>query len=156
MNNFFFEDWQSILRILVMAPLSYAGLLFMLRISGNRTLSKMSVFDFIVTIALGSTLATVILSKDVVLFEGLLAFFLLILLQFIVTFASSRSKRLKKILHSEPRLLLYKGEFLRDAMKEARVSEQEMHQALRGSGIDDPTKAQEVILETNGKFNVIT
>jgi len=55
-----------------------------LRISGKRTLSKMNACDFIVTVALGSTLATVLLSKDVALAEGLLAFILLIGLQFMV------------------------------------------------------------------------
>ncbi len=65
-------------------PFRHAGLIVMLRISGKRTLSKMNAFDFVVTVALGSTLATVFLSKDVVLAEGLLELALLIGLQWIV------------------------------------------------------------------------
>lgn len=44
----------------------------------------MNAFDFVVTVALGSTLATVLLSGDVSLLEGPLAFFLLCALQYVV------------------------------------------------------------------------
>jgi uncharacterized membrane protein YcaP (DUF421 family) len=69
----FFNGWQSLLRTLVVGVLAYVALMVILRLSGNRTLSKMNAFDFIVTIALGSTLATVLLSSDVALAEGVLA-----------------------------------------------------------------------------------
>lgn len=52
---------------------AYFALLLMLRASGTRTLSKMNAFDFVVTVAFGSTLATVMLSEDVALAEGGLA-----------------------------------------------------------------------------------
>jgi uncharacterized membrane protein YcaP (DUF421 family) len=69
MDKIFFNDWQSLLRILIISVTAYAALIFILRISGKRTLSKMNAIDLIVTIALGSTLASFILSKDVSLSE---------------------------------------------------------------------------------------
>ncbi len=80
MQNIFFDSWSSIVRTVVITVLAYVSLIVLLRGSGKRTLSKMNAFDFIVTIALGSTLATVILSKNVALIDGLLAFSLLIFL----------------------------------------------------------------------------
>ncbi|RZJ88157.1 MAG: DUF421 domain-containing protein, partial [Hymenobacter sp.] len=82
MEKIFFTSWESLVRTLVISLLAYVGLIVMLRISGKRTLSKMNAFDLIVTVALGSTLATVLLSKSVALADGLLAFALLIGLQF--------------------------------------------------------------------------
>ena len=73
----YFNGWESLLRTLVVGVLAYVSLVVFLRISGKRTLSKMNAFDLIVTVALGSTLATVLLSKDVALAEGALAFALL-------------------------------------------------------------------------------
>ena len=52
---------------MVVGVLAYVALVFLLRISGKRTLSKMNAFDFVVTVALGSTLATILLSTAVVL-----------------------------------------------------------------------------------------
>jgi uncharacterized membrane protein YcaP (DUF421 family) len=68
-----------------------------LRVSGKRTLSKWNAFDFVVTIALGSILATVLLSKDVRLAEGLTACALLVGLQFLNTWIAVRSPRADKI-----------------------------------------------------------
>jgi len=53
----------------------------------------MTPFDLIVTIALGSTLAKVILNKSVVLADGVLAFFLLNALQYAMTYMEVRSKK---------------------------------------------------------------
>lgn len=80
-----FSGWDSLLRILVVGVLAYVALVVFLRVSGKRTLSKMNAFDLVVTVALGSTLATVLLDKDVALAEGASAFALLIGLQFAVT-----------------------------------------------------------------------
>ncbi len=86
----FFDDWFGLIRILIVGVLAYASLVVCLLVSGKRTLSKWNAFDFVVTIALGSTLASVIVSRDVVLIEGVVAFALLIGLQFVITRLSVR------------------------------------------------------------------
>jgi len=75
MQNIFFDSWHSIIRTIVITILAYIFLIFMLRISGKRTLSKMNAFDFIITIALGSTFASVSLNKNVALADGVLVLF---------------------------------------------------------------------------------
>ena len=92
MEMVFFSGWESLARTLVVGLLAYTVLIVFLRISGNRTLSKMNAFDLIVTVALGSTLATVLLSKDVALAEGALALGLLISLQFIITWLGKAAR----------------------------------------------------------------
>ena len=69
--------------------LAYAALVLSLRFSGKRTLAKMNVFDLVVTVS-GSTLATITLSNDVALAQGLLALALLITPQFAMTWSSVR------------------------------------------------------------------
>ncbi len=63
----FFDTWTGLIRIVVVGVLAYAGLVFLLRVSGKRTLSKMNAFDLVITVALGSLLATVLLSQNVAL-----------------------------------------------------------------------------------------
>lgn len=138
-----------------MGTLSYIALITMLRLSGQRTLSKMSAFDLIVTIALGSTIATATLSKDTVLLEGITALGLFIILQMAVSWLSVRSPAFRRLTHAEPILLLHQGEFLWEAMRKMRITEQEVRQALREEGIIAPEKASGVVLETNGKLTVI-
>lgn len=88
----FFDSWTGLGRVIVVGTAAYVILVFMLRVSGKRTLSKLNAFDFVVTVALGSTLATILLSKDVALAEGVLALALLVFLQMGITWLSVRSE----------------------------------------------------------------
>ena len=118
----FFDNWFGLLRVVVVGTLAYAALVLLLRLTGKRTLSKMNAFDLVVTVALGSTLATVLLSKDVALAEGIAAFALLVLLQLGITWASVRSARMRSFVKAEPCLLLRDGEFLPGAMRRERMT----------------------------------
>jgi uncharacterized membrane protein YcaP (DUF421 family) len=73
MWHFLFESWSTSFRTAVVRVLAYVMLVGVLRVSGKRTLAKMHAFDLVVTVALGSTLATILLSKDVALAEGITA-----------------------------------------------------------------------------------
>ena len=151
----FLGTWFGLLRIVVVGPLAYLALVAVLRVSGKRTLAKMSAFDFVVTVALGSTLATVLLSKDVPLAEGILAFVVLAALQFIVALASQRSEAVEAVVKSAPRLLLCGGEIDDQALLEERVTTDEVKSAVRKSGIGDLRSVAAVVLETDGSFSVV-
>jgi uncharacterized membrane protein YcaP (DUF421 family) len=155
MEKFFFDDWESLFRTLTITILAYIAMIFLLRSSGKRTLSKMNAFDFIVTVALGSALAAVSLNKSIALIDGVLAFFLLIFLQYVITWLSVRYKSVKHLITSKPTLLLYKGELLDDALKKERVTIEEIHSAARNGGQADLTKIDVMILESTGEITVI-
>ena len=151
----FFDSWSELIRLLVVGSLAYGGLVGFLRFSGKRTLAKMNAFDLVVTVAFGSTLATVLLSKDVSLSEGLLAFALLCALQYAVASLAVRSHRFRQVIKSEPALLLRRGEYLRSAMRRERVTEDEIRAAIRAAGQSDVAAIEAVVLETDGSFSVI-
>lgn len=150
-----FDGWDSLLRTLIVGVLAYVALVVFLRIAGKRTLSKMNAFDLVVTVALGSTLATVLLARDVTLAEGVLAFALLIGLQFAVTWSSVRVRWVRRLATGEPLMLLYCGEFLPAALREARVTEDEIRAAVRSAGVDSLSQLHAVVLETDGSFSVV-
>ncbi len=151
----FFENWFSLVRIAVVGSAAYVILVIYIRIFGKRTLSKMNAFDLIVTVALGSTLATVIVSKDIKLIEGLAALLLLCGLQFIVAFISVRWRAAEKIVKSNPALLFYQGKFLTGAMRRERVTEEEVISAARAQGIADLDEIEAAVLEADGSLSVI-
>lgn len=126
-----------------------------LRISGKRTLSKMNAFDFLVTVALGSTLASILLTRDVTLVQGGVAFVVLIGLQYVVTWSSVRIGWIRKAVTGEPSVLLLRGELLADAMRRTRVTEGEVRAAVRAAGLESFEDAGAVVLETDASFSVI-
>lgn len=151
----FFDTWWDIGRVIVSGILSYLILIAFVRVSGKRTLAKMNAFDLVVTVALGSLLATIVLSKDVALIEGAVALAMLILLQYSVSWFSVRSSTVNQLVKSEPRLLFHHGQFLHRAMKMERVNESEVLQAVRSQGISALDQVEAVVLETDGSFSVL-
>lgn len=155
LSEMLFQGWGGILRTAIVGTLAYAALVVALRSSGKRTLAKLNAFDLVVTVALGSTLATILLSKNVALAEGVTALLLLIALQYGVTSLSVRSTSFARIVRSEPTLLLRDGKVLPRAMKQARVTKEELDTIVRTEGQLDPKSVSAVILESDGSFSVI-
>lgn len=142
-------------RTLVFGTVAYIALVVMLRLTGKRTLSKMNAFDLIVTVALGSTLASVLLDSSVPLVDGLVALGLLVGLQFVITWASVRSALVRRMVKSEPTLLAKDGGYLHAAMRAQRVTEDEIDAAIRSEGFGKLADVRCVVLETDGKLSVI-
>ena len=149
------ESWENIFRVVVVGILAYAGLVLMLRISGNRTLSKMNSFDLVVTVAFGSTLSTILVNKDVSLALGLAALALLVVLQRVITWCSVRSSFINDIIKTSPTVLVLDGHLRRDALKRVRVTEDEVLAAIRQQGQGALEDIDAVILETDGSLSVI-
>lgn len=151
----FFDSWASLGRIVIVAGLAYGGIIVILRVFGKRMLSKMNAFDLVVTVALGSTLSTVITSKDVPLANGLTALLVLVVLQFVLAMASTRSPRIERLIKSEPTLLFFRGQYLEDALKKENVSKSALLSYIRAQNISDLASVEAVVLEADGSMNVI-
>lgn len=149
----FFNDWSSILRVVVLGTLGYVALILVLRLSGKRTLSKMNAFDFVITITIGSVFASLIVSKTVTLADGVAALSLLVGLQYVMTWLYVRSKRFKQFVTGVPQLLFWRGTYLEDVLRRERVSKDEVQAAMRNSNVIDHDEAA-AVLETGGNITV--
>jgi uncharacterized membrane protein YcaP (DUF421 family) len=150
-----FTGWDPILRILVVGTAAYLALVIVLRASGKRTLSKLNAFDLVVTVAIGSTFFSILTSKDLALAEGVAALALLVGLQFAVTFLSVRIKGIDKLVKSEPTLLLKDGAPLPGALRQQRVTQEELLAAIRTSGGAELSDAAFVVLESDGSLSAV-
>lgn len=108
-----YDGWLDLVRVfvkgIIKGIIGYAAIILVLRVSGKRTLTKLNAFDFTVTVALGSTLASTLLTKSVTVAEGSVAFITLAALQFTVSWLSVRSSAFQLFIKSEPTLLLRDG-----------------------------------------------
>lgn len=150
-----FDNLQGLIRVIIISTLAYASLVLVLRLAGKRALAKLNAFDLVVTVALGSTLATVLLTKDVALLEGILAFTMLALLQWGVARLSIASDRFRSLVRSTPRLLVENGSLREDAMRQERVTQGEIDAAIRSAGIGRLEDVGAVVLETDGSLSVL-
>lgn len=146
---------SGLVHVLLVTPVAYVALVLFVRISGKRTLTKLNAFDLVVTVALGSVLATTALDGGVSLAQGLLALAMLIALQYAMTWGSVRSSRFRNLIKSEPTLLLYRGALIESAMRAQRVTPDEIESVVRSSGTTSLAEVDAVVLETDGSFSVV-
>lgn len=155
MNDLFLYSFDNIVRMLITAPILYAVVIASIRISGKRSTSQMNNFDWVVTVAMGSLIASGIVLKEVTLIESVLAMIILLTLQYLVTRAVRASEWVEKLVKATPRLLFCDGKFLDDAMRDERVTKSEVMAAIRGSGTGRLEDVHAVILETDASMSVI-
>lgn len=155
MDNPFWNGWSSIAHTVISGIAGYIFLVILLRLSGKRTLSKFNAFDFVVTIAFGSILASMLLNTSVSIAQGLLAIFMLIMMQYLLTWFAARSERFTHLIKSQPTLLLYKGQFIKEIMRRERFIEDEIRAAVREAGHGNLDDIYAVVLETDGSLSVL-
>lgn len=151
-----FDDWPSLVSIAVKAVIGFAGLVFLLRIGGKRLLAKLNAFDMVVTFTVGSLLASMIISSEVSVADGLVALTVLVALSVTTSFLATRSSRFRMLIKSQPTLLVYDGSYLRANMKRERIAEVEIAAVMRGQGVHDLADVKAMVLETEGDISVLT
>lgn len=150
-----FDSWSDVVRVIVVGAAAYVFLIVAVRFTGKRTLSQMNAFDFIVTVALGSTLATILLSSDVSWVEGVVALLLLAIFQFLVAWLSARSGLFRRAVTASPALIVSNGIVLEEAVLANRLTTSQVMQAIRSGGYGDVALVAAVVLEPNGNLSVI-
>jgi uncharacterized membrane protein YcaP (DUF421 family) len=151
-----FDSWSDVLRILAVGAAAYATLILLLRATGKRTLAKLNAFDWVVSVALGSTLATILLSTDVSWAEGATALALLAGLQLLVARVTTWLPGGRRVVTAEPTLLLEDGRPIEEAMHAQRITLSELRQAVRSTGTGDLSSVAAVVLETDGSLSVVS
>jgi uncharacterized membrane protein YcaP (DUF421 family) len=150
-----FQNWDVVLRTLWIGTAAYIALILILRVSGKRTLSQLNAFDFVITVALGSTLASVLTSPNVALAEGVTALALLVALQYVATWTSVRVGWVRTAIRSQPSVLVYRGRLVDGALRRERLTEDEVRQVLRQQGHPDLETVGALVLETDGSFALL-
>jgi uncharacterized membrane protein YcaP (DUF421 family) len=151
----FFSGWDPIVRTLVSTVVTYLVLVALIRVAGSRVLAKWYAFDLIITVALGSSFASGLLSQDITVAQAVTGFVLLIALQFTVSWGVLHWSFLRIVVNPRPSLILRKGEFDDRAMRRQRVGEADVRAAVRSHGFASLKDVDAVILEADGTFSVI-
>jgi uncharacterized membrane protein YcaP (DUF421 family) len=150
-----FHTWSDVARVLAVGAAAYLTLVVLLRFSGKRTLAKLNAFDLVVSVAFGSTLATILLSSDVSWAEGATALALLAALQFVVAWTTTRLPGGRSVVTARPTLLLEDGRVLHEALGQQRLTLNELRQAVRASGSGDLSRVAAVVLESDGSLSIV-
>ena len=139
---------------MICASISFLTAFLFIRISGKRTLAKLTAFDFVVTVTLGSTLSSMILGKTV-LIDGAIALIIIISLQYALAFFAQRSKTMEQVINTKPTLMFYDGQFLEKNMEKEFVTKEEVYAAIREFRLYRIEDVLAVVMELNGQLSVV-
>lgn len=153
--NYWFGGWDAILRIALISTFGYLSLIAVLRVGGWRRLTRMRLFDFLITVTIGSAFGRMLTAQEVGIVDAAFTFSMLILLQQVIARLQYRSTRFASLISPPPRLLFYRGDFVREGLKHEGLREAEVEQAARQAGLGSLSEVEAVVLEPFGEFSVI-
>lgn len=154
MSGRFELDPDVLWAVAVTALLMLIWSIAVIRIIGLRSLSKMSGFDFVVTVALGSVVASTTVSTTS-LWNGVVALAALLGVQWAIAQLRVRSA-VESLVDNRPILLVHEGSVLEANLRHARVTHSDITAKLREAGVTCVDDVLAVVLETTGDVSVLT
>jgi uncharacterized membrane protein YcaP (DUF421 family) len=151
----FFRSWDGLLRVVLSAALVYVLVVAVLRWIGARALAKMSAYDLIVSIALGSMVASIPLSTSISVVDGLAAIATFLALQELTRFLQARYRAAHHLVRERPHVVVWDGKLIEDRLKKLDASPDEVRAAVRQAGILSIDAVQAVVLENDGAWSVM-
>ncbi len=147
--------WTEIIMVLISAIGIYIAVILFTRLSGLRSFSKMSSFDFAMTVAVGSLIATTILTEDPPLIQAIIGLGALYILQIGIAKLRGVSPLINKLVDNQP-ILLMKGQHMLDEnLKATKVTPDDLRAKLREANVTDLSQIKAVIMETTGDISVL-
>lgn len=145
-----------VLRGLVLTTLALCWIVLLVRINGLRSFSKMTNFDFVMTVAVGSLLAGASQSTQWSAFlQSLAAITALFLVQRATAHLRRASDTFESMIHNKPLVLMRDGKICEPALAESRVAKGDLFAKLREANVLDLGEVRAVILETTGDISVL-
>lgn len=150
-----FHGWSSLLRISASAAAVYVLMVAALRLFGSKALAKMSGYDLIISVAIGSLVAAIPITTGLALADGVAAAITLLLLQEVTRRWQARSLRVHHLVRERPHVVVWDGRLLEDRLAEISTSADEVRAAVRRAGLVSLSQVQAVVLENDGEWSVI-
>ena len=154
----FFGDTtiDALARGAILASLALLWVVLLVRMVGLRSFSKMTSFDFVMTIAMGSLVGSAArVSEWSDYLQALAAMAALFVVQWASALVRKSSKTADRILQNQPVLLMRDGKIIDEALQQTRVSRDNLFAKLREANVLDPAQVRAVVLETTGDVSVL-
>lgn len=145
----------DLLQVVARTAIVYAFLIVAVRISGKREIGQMSILELLVILLISDAVQNSMVGENTTLWGGLVAVLTLLSLDYGLKLLTIRSRRVRRVIEGEPRLLVRNGRLLTKALREEKVETEEVRAAIRAQGIARIEDVRLAVLETDGSISVI-
>lgn len=155
MRDWIAGSWSDALMIVVSFVCVYLAILIYVRVVGLRSFSKVTAGDFVITLAVGSLLASSISSQSPPIAMTLVALACLLGGQWLYAWLRRSSPLLRGALENEPIVLMVNSNILHDNLRKANISETDLMEKLREANVLRLQDVRAVVFETTGDFSIL-
>lgn len=148
-------SWTAVLMVIISTAGIYLSVIILTRIAGLRSFSKMSSFDFAVTVAIGSVIASTILSKNPPLMQAVAALSTLYFVQILVAWLRGRSAVISRLVNNQPLLLMKQTTIVEENLRKAKVTHADLRAKLREANVTELNQIKAVVMEATGDISVL-
>lgn len=142
--------WELILRGLIV----YGFLIGLLRLTGRRQIGQLAPFDLVLLLVLSNAVQNSMNGGDNSVVGGLVSATTLVAVNWLVSYATFRSKRLARVIEGRPQVIIHNGHVYRDVMQHEQLTQSELDAALRQAGCGCVEDVHFAVLENNGQITV--
>src|SRR4051812_27694251 len=146
----FFHSWADIGRAVVSTAVVFLLIVAILRVVGAQAIARMSGYDMVATVTLGSVVATVAVTRGVTIGEGVASLLTLVALQWALRSLQARWLVAHHAVRQPPLVLVWEGTLLEDRLRSSHISADEVRAAVRKTGLASVADARAVVLENDG------
>ena len=141
---------------IVRAAVIYFVLMLILRISGKRSLSSVTIFDFVLVLIIAESTQQALLGPDYSLTNAVLVISTLVGLDIGISLLTRYMPGLEKVIDSAPLLLVDDGRLLKDRMEQERIAENDiLEMARKRHGLERLDQIRYAVLERGGEINIV-
>ncbi len=141
--------------IVIRTVLLFFLLSFTLKAMGKRQLGELEVGELVSALLISEVAVLPIDDPDLPLLSAVIPVLVIVSLEVLLSYAKNKTPFLKRAVDGEPVYIIFKGKLSQKALRDNRLSAEEVLAEMRVLGYGDPTEVDYAILEQNGKFSVI-
>lgn len=141
--------------LILRGTIIYFFMFISIKFWGKKHMGELTAFDFILLLFISEAVQNSLVSDDKSVLGGMIVITTFLLWNSLINKITFRSRKLERILDGTPVILVQNGTMDKENMRKEQVTEMELHEAMRGQGLDDLSKVKKATLETNGHLTII-
>ena len=141
--------------ILTRTVIVYLLLSFAMKLMGKREIGELDVSDLVSALLISEIAAIPIDDPDIPLLNAIIPILFILSVEILLSYAKTRSAKLKRCIEGESVFLIYKGVLDQNALRENRISLNEFLCEMRTQSIGDISLIDYAVLEQSGKISIL-
>jgi len=147
---------NNYVRIIVSTLAVYLFIVIAIRLFGKKELAQLSVVDLVFILLISNSVQNAMVGPDSTLSGGLVAASSLFIVNYILKYLQYRFPKFGKIVQGDATMLIYQGKMLKTHMKNVKISEDELMEAVREHGVATVKDVDLAIMEVDGSISVLS